>query len=151
MAGKKPEAGDVKPRDGQQKQEGGNEEVTGDGENSEDGKGEEKAAVDKTQSSDGKGRQTSSKEGRAVGKQVQEQPKDNSLSKKTASGEPGKFDEEVELENDSKSKTIHKPDAKGGAKRRIESGNAIKLGEADEDDSGDGNDKVGIISILMRC
>ncbi len=143
MAGKKPEAGDVKPRGGNEKQDGGDEKAKG------DQQGEDESDGDQEQSSDGKGRQTSSKTGKAEGKQVQEQPKDNSLSKKTASGKPGKFDEEVELENDSNSKTIHKPDAKGGAKRRIESGNAIKLGEADDDDDDDddGGDKVCVISI----
>lgn len=44
----------------------------------------------------------------------------NELSKKTKSGESAKWTDTVELENEgSDSKKIHKPDAKGGAKRRM--------------------------------
>lgn len=56
---------------------------------------------------------------RAEGKNTPDEPKENKVSKETASGENAKFTDTVELKNDSDSKTIHKPDAKGGAKRRV--------------------------------
>jgi len=68
------------------------------------------------------------------GKQVPGQPgKDDQISEKSVSGS-GNFGEEQELENDKEGdegldKRIHKPDAKGGAKRRIESRAGKTLGQ----------------------
>ena len=79
------------------------------------------------------------------GKQVPGQPgKDDQISEKSVSGS-GNFGEEQELENDKEGaegldKRIHKPDAKGGAKRRIESRAGKTLGQEEmiegEDNSG---------------
>lgn len=73
-----------------------------------------------------------------------EQPSDNTISKKTADGKEGAaFDEEHELEKDEHgNKVIHKPDAKGGAKRRVESKNAITLGDSPPEEAQGTHDKV---------
>lgn len=73
------------------------------------------------------------------GKTVTEQPSDNKISEKTKDGDDS-FDKEHEIETDSENKTIHKPDAKGGAKRRVESANAIELNK--ESQGEDEDDKV---------
>jgi hypothetical protein len=68
------------------------------------------------------------------GKNVPGEPGDHEqISEKSVSGS-GKFGEEQELENDHEGKEgldkrIHKPDAKGGAKRRIESAAGKTLGQ----------------------
>lgn len=66
------------------------------------------------------------------GKNAPEEPSDNKISEPTKDGDDS-FDKEHEIETDSDNKTIHKPDAKGGAKRRVESANAIKLNDESQD------------------
>lgn len=101
---------------------------------------EDKAEQDKAENDEGaskdesKTADTNNKPGAKEGKGMSEVPDDNTLSRKTKDGETAKFDEKQELESDSDSKVIHYPDAKGGAKRRIESPYGNKLGTEDKTD-----------------
>lgn len=82
------------------------------------------------------------KPGAKEGKGMSEVPDDNTLSKKTKDGETASFDETHELESDSDSRVLHMPDAKGGAKRRIESPYGNKQGEEDKTHDSGLEDKV---------
>jgi len=79
------------------------------------------------------------------GKHVPEEPNDDDqISEKSVSGS-GKFGEKQELENDKEGsegldKRLHVPDAKGGAKRRVESRQGKDLGQI-EQMGGDAEDK----------
>lgn len=127
------EDGGAEKEDGADEKEDGGEDKSEDQEQKSDG-GEEKPKSGKqvsTQSSN-------------EGKNVPEQPSDNTISKKTADGEENTaYDETHQLGDDAHgNKTIHKPDAKGGAKRRVESKNAISLGEAANKDAQNTHDPV---------
>lgn len=73
---------------------------------------------------------------KGTGKTVSEKPADGTLSGKRAvkGGADVDWDTEFEYESDSGSRVIHRPDAKGGAKRRIESPYGIKQGSGDNED-----------------
>jgi len=79
------------------------------------------------------------------GKNVPEEPNDDDqISEKSVSGS-GKFGEKQELENNKEGsegldKRMHVPDAKGGAKRRVESRQGKDLGQV-EQMGGDAEDK----------
>jgi len=124
------------------KEDGGEQkaEKSDDSEDKSDDQGDESdAGEDKPKS----GKQVSTQSSNE-GKNVPEQPSDNTISKKTADGEENTaFDETHQLGDDAHgNKTIHKPDAKGGAKRRVESKNAIPLGQAANLDAQNTHDPV---------
>lgn len=131
-----------KQEEGEEKEDGAEEKQEGDGEQQQGG-GEEKSKGGEGQSegsdAHSEGGEEQSQEGgednsedqgdndggapsmkRSDGKDTPGEPTEDKISKKTKSGEDAKFTDTVELDNgDSDSKKIHKPDAKGGAKRRM--------------------------------
>lgn len=142
--------------DGEEKPEG--EEAQADEENAKDeakdeeekssDEGKESGDEEKQSGDDGDQRMdTNSKPGAKEGKSLSEVPDDNQISSKKKDGGDAKFDETQELESDSDSKVIHMPDAKGGAKRRIESSYGNKLGQ--DTDGQDATDSVSPALLLL--
>ena len=104
---------------------------------------EEDKDEDKSSGDDKKGgRPELGKPGEKEGKSLSDIPDDNKISKDTKGS--GKYDETQELGTDDKgNRTLHVPDAKGGAKRRVESGYGNKLGQEGRNVSeGQGDDPV---------
>ncbi|KAB8360755.1 hypothetical protein FH972_024489 [Carpinus fangiana] len=110
------------------KEDGGDEEKSDEKEDAGDDKKEDKEDAgddEKTEASEKKGKADTGKKDAALSTTATDEQVAN-----------GGGDQEYEIEDGSASRKIHKPDAKGGAKRRIESPNSIKQGAA-ESDAGD--------------